>query len=1461
MNRGNGGIFGKKNFSSIGGVYSAYEQQEKSASIYWPSGTDLRFPNTSLILKTGSQSTRNIASIVDSSINNFTFTKTGTPTTSWISPYQTNGYWSNYFGGASATWIQAADNANLVLGSSNYTIELWIYLISAPTTGGIITKGNNNSLGSEVWTLEFTNTTGSFAFFACAYSAGSPILTGTISLGTWNHIAVVRNGLAHNLYVNGTSVSNQTLGSSYTVAAGGPLYIGTGWYTPSSRYINAYISNARVMAGTALYTQNFTPLTEPLTAISGTSLLTCQSNRFIDNSTNNFAITVQGTPQITPYWYPSTFSIPNASLGAALFNGSTDYYSTTTNSAFSFGTGDLTIEAWIYNTSSSAVAKNIFGHWGGSGESYQFYLSTTNRLTWQIYTQNSTNSSTLAVPLNTWTHVAWTKSGTTSYLYINGVLQDTVTGVTNSANGGEVPRIGAGQSGTQLFPGYISNLRIVKGIAVYTGNFTPPTNFLTQTGGTYPSTANVNTSITSSNTSLLVNFSDSNYSSIINAANNNLFIDSSFNALTVTRNGTPTQGSFSPYEPDGYWSNYFDGSSTSGALALTQAASNAIFPSVNSGGFTIEFWVFINAATATFNTVIVGAWTGTNNQIWWEINCNSTGFNITFGANGFGQPSSNITSTTPFVSNKWTHVVLQRRSNGTNWDVFHDGANVYANQTSTYSFNLYTVAPIRIGFGYGNGSLSNLAGFYLSNFRISNSPIYPVAGFTPQTTPFTPISGTSLLTCQSNRFIDNSSNNYALTVSNNPRIQVHAFRPFPLPKTYTPTIYGGSGYFNGTTDYLSISAPDGGVLDVSGGSNFTIEVWFYITNTGTNNIYSRGGTNGSQNAQYWASITNGSLQWGFGNGGVGAAISNITGVQYNCWNHFAVTLNGTTFTPYVNGVAYTTVTLTFTIPTSISNPTLWIGGAADPGARLWVTGYITGFRLVKGVVVYTGNFTPPSVPLTAIANTSLLVNSTNAGIYDAAAQNDLVTVSGAQVSNTVVKFPLTTSMKFNGTSDYLTAPVIPAYSFGAGDFTVEGWFFFNAFNTAGGGDNWLVTLGTGYNGGGPYNAWAMRYNASAYGNAVLGFVRYDGTDYANHFSLPSANYLVTGTWYHIAAARSGTSLKMFLNGTAIGTTITTSLAFNAVNTDPLQVGKFVTGAGTFYHNGYMQDIRITKGFARYTANTAPPSLPFPTTGRDIVQAIDYLVVAGGGGGGYNVGGGGGAGGLLTGATLEVIPGNQYTITVGGGGAAGTSGSTIGANGTPSVFGPFNTVGGGAGGGFGDSPIATGLSGGSGGGGAMVNGGGTVQGGSGTSGQGYSGGTGVHVPGQYAYSGGGGGAGAAGTNGGPGNGGIGIQTSITGTSTYYAGGGGGGGSGAGAGGSGGGGGVGVSASANTGGGGGGSNASAAGGSGGGGIVVIAYPINYSAISTISPGLSYTIDTTTRVGWRVYKFFSGTGTILF
>ena len=270
----------------------------------------------------------------------------------------------------------------------------------------------------------------------------------------------------------------------------------------------------------------------------------------------------------------------------------------------------------------------------------------------------------------------------------------------------------------------------------------------------------------------------------------------------------------------------------------------------------------------------------------------------------------------------------------------------------------------------------------------------------------------------------------------------------------------------------------------------------------------------------------------------------------------------------------------------------------------------------------------------------------------------------------------------------------------------------------------------------------------------------------------------------------------------------------------------------------------------------------PTSDDDVAFAtnptiaVDFLCIAGGGGGGFDKGGGGGAGGYRNSfgsessggggsseATLQLLPGTQYTITVGGGGAGGANGTVKGSNGVNSAITGSGittiTSDGGGGGGTGANSNELGADGGS-GGGSSTN---TSPAGVGTTNQGFNGGNGGTSP---TSSGGGGGAGEAGNTDGQAYGGDGLSSSITGSAVTRGGGGGGnvdgGGSGReGAGGGGQGAGTspadqGSAGTVNTGGGGGGGtgNAPQVGLAGGSGVVILSMAdADYTGTVTGSP----------------------------
>jgi hypothetical protein len=644
-----------------------------------------------------------------------------------------------------------------------------------------------------------------------------------------------------------------------------------------------------------------------------------------------------------------------------------------------------------------------------------------------------------------------------------------------------------------------------------------------------------------------------------NGAQNNTFLDSSTNNFTITRNGNTTQGTFSPFSQTG-WSNRFDGSSN---YRLTIPDSTDLDL---TGDFCLEMWVYVTANSSSGQLVCIGNENAGQNGFIFYLPGGTT--TVSLYTNG-GTPLT--TSSGAIALNTWHHLALVRSGAGAgNTVIYVDGVSKGSAQITT-SFTGIAANGLCIGQTY-NGSFVGVSNTYISNVRlVKGSPVYTGA-FTPPTSPLTAITNTVLLTCQSNRFVDTNTQTTAKTITVTGSPSVQAFSPFNPLLPWTAATYGGSGYFDGSGDYLSIA--NNAAFNFGSGA-FTIELWYYPTTlSGTQCLITNygGSTTGFVVQMGGSTAGSGKIDAGFS--GDGADITSTNTVQLNSWNHIAIsgTPGATGIKLFINGNQEGS---TYTGATSLdTSATLLIGEVASTNR---LSGYLSGLRLLKGTALYTTAFTPPTAPLTNITNTSLLLNFTNAGVIDATAKNVLETVGNAQISTGAAKFG-TTSIYFDGTSDYLLLPNSSLLAFGGGDFTCEFWMY----HTATGGTYAFIFGSTSASN---TTGWfAVRFEG-AYG--LLGFA-------ANNAAvLTASSTLSANTWHHVALVRNGTStnnLKWYLNGTASGqTTYTTNIGSGS--TSSYAVGADVPLSR--WYGGYIQGLRITNGYARYTANFTPPTAPFP----------------------------------------------------------------------------------------------------------------------------------------------------------------------------------------------------------------------------------------------------------------------------
>lgn len=281
--RFNNGVLGPRQTttaSAAAGVFGLVDHQVLTGGGVFPRSpnslvptTDPYFPYvTALLPGDGTNGAQN-NTFTDQSTNAFSITKNGNTTQGTFSPYGDN--WSNYFDGT-GDYLTAPSNIAFALGTGDFTVEYWFYLTVMQDSAfwGI---GTSTTSTGVMFRLDNPGT--SFNF----YNNGDNLFTGAgVSANTWYHLAVVRSSNTLKVYVNGTqyggSLANSTNIAQDVFYIGGAKVGATVPYNP----MNGYISNLRVVKGTAVYTSNFTPSTTTLAALANTQLLTCQSNRFVD---------------------------------------------------------------------------------------------------------------------------------------------------------------------------------------------------------------------------------------------------------------------------------------------------------------------------------------------------------------------------------------------------------------------------------------------------------------------------------------------------------------------------------------------------------------------------------------------------------------------------------------------------------------------------------------------------------------------------------------------------------------------------------------------------------------------------------------------------------------------------------------------------------------------------------------------------------------------------------------------------------------------------------------------------------------------------------------------------------------------------------------------------------------------------------------------------------------------------
>jgi hypothetical protein len=625
---------------------------------------------TALITSVGANTATN-SSFLDSSTSNHTVTTLGNTNQSTFSPYRHGGY-SLYFDGATVM-----DLGFSTLNSGNWTFECWVICEQGETIVGKYSGGN------QLEAFGISNTTG-YMYTHTGVGVETPTCVTNLKDGQWHYCVWERYNGTYYYWADGSLEAS--FANSEAPSGGGNWGMGG---VASGRF-KGYVKEARLSLSTAVYSGNApTTPTEPQTTSNATdAFFTGVGVEIKDYSSNNRTFTLNTTKLAprAPYDYVKYNASNNS--GSMYFDGTGDYLTIPDHADFDFGTDPFTIEAWINidttrgnydrivagGTQADGANNHWFvGFWPGAQINVGYYNGSG-------YTETQFNIGSM--PNELWHHVAIVRNGANIECYFNGVSKGTWNiGASTAWNTGAQGLIVGHRynNGSPIEPyhGYIGNLRIVKGTAVYTSAFTPPTTALTAISGT----------------------------SLLLSGTNAGIIDKSQSAKTLTL--TADVQSSNLQTNLNTTSILFDG--TSDKIEIPN------FQLLRDGrDFTIEFWIYLPNTSAERNILETFSFSATSG---WTI------YHLAGGRLDFYPHHTNLTT---LSASTWTHVAIEN---------YGGTIQCFVNGTSTYSATHTNTSTPTAGLRIG--TRSGTANYFIGNMediRITDGYArYQGTNFTPPT--------------------------------------------------------------------------------------------------------------------------------------------------------------------------------------------------------------------------------------------------------------------------------------------------------------------------------------------------------------------------------------------------------------------------------------------------------------------------------------------------------------------------------------------------------------------------------------------------------------------------------------------------------------------------------------------------------------------------------------------------------
>ena len=655
--------------------------------------------------------------LTDKGTNSLTVTNKGTVENTTHSPYRSGsqftgtatspgGYYSTFFDQSRHFTISASSDFDFSNG--DFTIEWWNYWLATPSAYETLYDNGYGTYpnitiqlhgGYEGRWIVYTNGTSN----TMEETAGVPLYE-------WIHYAVVRNGNTLTLYRNGVanvsmSVAGLNCGQSSAITG-----LGARASNGSAPLQNVHVSDFRIVKGTAIYTTTFTPPTEPLPNVSGRKFHMLSLPNHEELEGNNVVQNDADNPPEIVGFSPYNRQVYDKDVhGTALhFPDRSDGFAQVTMA--DVGTGDVTIECWVYFLDMASNHTIFTANHGSSTDLFDLYWQSASA-EFRLYS-NSATVGTLASgyypPIEEWIHVCLYRSGTTVTFYINGEQKGQITDANYNANLNGTFNIGSySNSGSETLSGNMTDFCVTTGQKYSTVPFAPPT-----------------TPIASGN---------SNQKLLLTGHGITMGDHSQFTQQLLSKQYGPGDGVFGNTGTKKFASSpasvYINGSQ--GGLVIENDPVNG---TANEGmiyfgqyiDFTIETWIYLPAGDPGYGGYSTVFHCGSG----LVADASFTQWQVTQGTMTYYRSSTQVMGGGTLTADTWHHIALTK--NGSNMNMWLDGNS--AASINTGNTNHPQASPGSIGIGcrrHGSASGTYIMKGFLEDFRITLHKCRYTGTFTP----------------------------------------------------------------------------------------------------------------------------------------------------------------------------------------------------------------------------------------------------------------------------------------------------------------------------------------------------------------------------------------------------------------------------------------------------------------------------------------------------------------------------------------------------------------------------------------------------------------------------------------------------------------------------------------------------------------------------------------------------------